>query len=822
MSTPAPPACRHRGEQFAPGHWVCSSPKVVVPGGIVTADVCRHQCPYVDHADDPRFTAPACANPSELGPYPTLPAPVAVAADPGLLAVAMITAPRPVPTAERSLFELRRAGFGQTAHVFEEPGTDLPLRPGVRLFANSHRLGAWGNWRRAAESLLELSDAPFLLVCEDDIRLRPDALLGLVHAVRTLPHADWGYASLYTPWHNVRGRPLVPGWQAIPVGHEGWGALAYCFTRASLEAVLAETRPLENAGDAHTDMVVSSALRQFGRQCYFHVPSLGDHTGEGISSLGHRHLAEMAAVGFQATARDYVPAAADSPAPPPGREAPAPEAASAAPGAGTLSGASVAVIVPTFNCGAYLGDCLRSLLRQTVPCELVVVDDGSTDGTAEVLAEFAGRVRLLRHERNRGANAARNTGLGASASDWVVMADADAVYAPHFLERLLAQATDDVSLVYGPYDLQDARTGERTRVAAQPWDPETLWWSNYVSMCSLVRRRALPARLSAAAAEDALDDWTLWLDLAARGHRGRRVDEVLFTAFLRPEGKTAPLRADPHHLRVEVARHRRAHARLVGLSEPVAVVIPARECLDLTLHCLQHLAWYAGLPVEVAYVDNGSAPHVPAAVAAAGGRLGLVLTVVRNATNGQFTRAVNQGLRLAGGRHVLVLNNDCFIGPDCLERLAWHLTRGPHRVAAVGPLTGDGSSQSLSLPARRSQAGVPAEQALDYQDALACARAVGGAFRCRDELMLAFFCTLLHRDALRECGGLDEATPAYASGLGADDEWCWRVARRGWALKLALDAYAVHLGGQSFHRLGIDRPALARAALAEFLARREE
>ena len=77
--------------------------------------------------------------------------------------------------------------------------------------------------------------------------------------------------------------------------------------------------------------------------------------------------------------------------------------------------------------------------------------------------------------------------------------------------------------------------------------------------------------------------------------------------------------------------------------------------------------------------------------------------------------------------------------------------------------------------------------------------------------MLAFFCTLLHRDAIRQCGLLDDRFP---SGLGADDEWCYRVWRAGWRSLVALNAYAVHLHSESFRRLGLNYGRLHRQALS--------
>src|SRR5262249_33631410 len=161
---------------------------------------------------------------------------------------------------------------------------------------------------------------------------------------------------------------------------------------------------------------------------------------------------------------------------------------------------------------------------------------------------------------------------------------------------------------------------------------------------------------------------------------------------------TGQLRRDAKRLGRAVAQCRREHAHLIGLTQPIAVVIPAHDCLDLTQRCLQHLAWYAGLPVDVIYVDNGSPPPVPEQVAEIAKALGLPITIARNSTNEHFTKAVNRGIELAKGKHVLCLNNDCFIAPDCLEHLYWQLARSGQRVAAVGPLTGDREMQSLRHP----------------------------------------------------------------------------------------------------------------------------
>jgi hypothetical protein len=296
MTPPPLPACRHRGEQLLPDRWLCFSSRLVLRNGLVSGETCRSRCPYVDH--EPDATDPAWSD------APT----VAVDDDPGLIAVGVITAPRPVCTLPQTVSELRRGGFTRPVHVFAEPGSPVPNDAGLVVRRNPTRLGLWGNWREAARRLLADTDAPFLLICEDDVRFAPCAALGLQHAIATLPHDTWGYASLYTPRHNLPDWHGRSGWQEVMVGVGTWGALAWCFTRPSLRAVLESRAVRSHAAHNGTDAVVSLAVKELRRKCYFHVPSLGDHTGEDISTQGHVHGGGQAlGVGFSHAYRGYLP-----------------------------------------------------------------------------------------------------------------------------------------------------------------------------------------------------------------------------------------------------------------------------------------------------------------------------------------------------------------------------------------------------------------------------------------------------------------------------------------------------------------------------------
>jgi glycosyltransferase involved in cell wall biosynthesis len=111
----------------------------------------------------------------------------------------------------------------------------------------------------------------------------------------------------------------------------------------------------------------------------------------------------------------------------------------------------ISAIVPAFNYARFLSETLDSVLAQAVAdLELIVVDDASTDGTADVAARYGNRVRYLRQPSQSGSGAAANRGVMASTGEFLTFADADDRWADGKLQRQLAQLEDrSVDAVFG-------------------------------------------------------------------------------------------------------------------------------------------------------------------------------------------------------------------------------------------------------------------------------------------------------------------------------------------------------------------------------------
>lgn len=142
----------------------------------------------------------------------------------------------------------------------------------------------------------------------------------------------------------------------------------------------------------------------------------------------------------------------------------------------------ISVIVPVYKAEAFIARCVDSILSQTLPeFEMILVDDGSPDGSGAICDEYArrdGRVRVI-HRENGGAAAARNTGLDFASGDWIAFIDSDDIAHPDYLrflhEAVVNNHADVAACRYKSFSDEYELTCGEAFYKLSPDTPESYW-----------------------------------------------------------------------------------------------------------------------------------------------------------------------------------------------------------------------------------------------------------------------------------------------------------------------------------------------------------
>jgi glycosyltransferase involved in cell wall biosynthesis len=192
----------------------------------------------------------------------------------------------------------------------------------------------------------------------------------------------------------------------------------------------------------------------------------------------------------------------------------------------------ISICIPAFRAERYLAATLASVRHQTYPLwELIVVEDGSCDGTRGLVSDLAAsvpqRVRYLHHAENRGLPATRNTGIAAADAPWVALLDSDDLWTPDHLESLAAIArSQEADLIHAGSRLFQSDTGQDLGLRAPTPAmlasfPRSLFTGDYIIQpASVLLRQALWARVGGFdPAFRYVEDRDMWLRCARAGAR---------------------------------------------------------------------------------------------------------------------------------------------------------------------------------------------------------------------------------------------------------------------------------------------------------------
>jgi GT2 family glycosyltransferase len=452
------------------------------------------------------------------------------------------------------------------------------------------------------------------------------------------------------------------------------------------------------------------------------------------------------------------------------------------------SGPLISVITPVYETDpAHLAACIASVAAQTHRhWEHVLVDDGSSNpGVGEVLASAArrdSRIRIFRHDRNRGIVAASTTALGQAGGEYVALLDHDDVLAPNALERLSTALRDhpQASFAYSDNDVL-RRDGRLADPFFKPdFSPERLRNHNYVLHCVMAPLARVREVGGFRSGFDGAQDHDLLLRLSELGSPVH-VPEVLYHWREAP----ASVASDPGAKPYAYEAGRRAvqeHCDRVGIAASVApgiadgvyrlrrtmpgdrrvsIIIPTRGTnaavwgvdrvlVHEAMRSIVEHSTFANLEFVVV-ADADTPDDVVAGARVVGGDATQVVTF---AGPFNFSAKVNAGARAASGDLLLFLNDDTeLIEPGSIGEMA-ALAQQPD-VAMVGAklLYADGTMQHAGhvFPGLASHAllGYPGDHPGPYRMAIVereCSGVTAAA-------------AMVRADLFRELGGFDEALP---------------------------------------------------------------
>lgn len=194
----------------------------------------------------------------------------------------------------------------------------------------------------------------------------------------------------------------------------------------------------------------------------------------------------------------------------------------------------LSVIVPAYNAAAYIKQAIDGALSQAgLGIEIIVVDDGSTDATPEILARYGDRIRTIR-QPNQGPAAARKRGIASALGAWLAFLDADDLWLPDFVRVMIAcakQAPENVAVIacgWQHVDINGAPIGLAVSLDFKRLSFERLLLGNRFPPVAVVARRSA-VMLSGGFDESiyGVEDWDMWLRMALRGYEITSVPEVL-------------------------------------------------------------------------------------------------------------------------------------------------------------------------------------------------------------------------------------------------------------------------------------------------------
>ncbi|WP_272468867.1 glycosyltransferase family 2 protein [Escherichia coli] len=346
----------------------------------------------------------------------------------------------------------------------------------------------------------------------------------------------------------------------------------------------------------------------------------------------------------------------------------------------------VSVIMPVYNREDTITAAISSVLAQTYPYfELIIVDDGSMDGTINIVEEIVDeRVRLIRGPGRSGVSEARNIGLRAAKGELIAYLDSDNTWKPEYLSAMVAalHKSPNAHAAYSGQYLYRGTHPEPFAIRFASFNKGLLENRNYIDLnCFMHNKQVFKKTGMFDTKLKRFVDWDLILKISSeftivsvpvllsnyfyeRAENAITNDHSLngFIDIVREQHNTREFikgRALLRYGQCEPVKHRLPKPKL---EHHVTIIIPNYESLDDIQDCLSSIRnYYDSKQVDIIVVDNASAETVRTYLRELAVKE-FDITYIENDFNAGFTYAVNQGIKAAKtGSDIVLLNNDALL-----------------------------------------------------------------------------------------------------------------------------------------------------------------
>ena len=339
----------------------------------------------------------------------------------------------------------------------------------------------------------------------------------------------------------------------------------------------------------------------------------------------------------------------------------------------------VSVVMPVHNRLSTVQAAIDSVLCQTYTnLELVIIDDGSSDGSYELLQNIIDpRVRLSRFEQCRGVSEARNEALRRATGKYIAYLDSDNTWDERYLAAMVGAFVELPDAV-ATYSGQLLFRGEQKHPFAArfgSFNSSLLANRNYIDLNAFCHTRQIYQEIGGFDTDlRRYVDWDLIMRISEAGSIFS-IPVMLSNYFYEKAENTITGNDSFSHYvdvvrqkRVERIEAKRALAPKESLKKPLSIVIPSYESLEDLTECLQSIFQLKLENVEVIVVDNASGHQVVSYLRQL--HEDQKIKLVANEKNYGFTYAINQGIAIASSENdVVLLNNDALLTPNALESL---------------------------------------------------------------------------------------------------------------------------------------------------------